>query len=379
MACLSLLFAACKKEEAAQQQVAIQAPVISKLSRGYVQAGDTLVIYGTALLQEQRTTEVFINDRPCKVLKVAADSLQVQVPLRTRSGAVTVTISYGKQFTSTNSAVLEVKPTPLVKSFWPKYAYAGETITLVMENFSTNNADNHIFLGKDPVQITGGNGIDTFQVVLPANAHTGLLSWRTYQGPLLEMSEVLPVRETSYPVTTVMGWLQQDVGFRYMDTLMWGYPTLAGSNYDYYKRGYDSAFRYLNNTDRSYTVFLPADMAYYSKDIAFTDYIDNIKDKPYSFYLAMVADIVPDKQLSLTDMHEGDIYNTAFTMQMQYYPDGSTEYRNTMQITEENGEKYVNLLGIYGEVGPRVKILREHKIGNATLIETDGELGYIAF
>ena len=153
---LPLFFAACKKDDAvATQQVAIQAPVISKLNRGYVQAGDTLVIYGAALSQNQRTTEVFINDRPCELLKATADSLQVKVPVKTRSGVVKVTISYGRQFTSVSSTVLEVKPTPLIKSFWPMYAYAGETITLVMENFSTNNADNHIFLGTDPVQITG--------------------------------------------------------------------------------------------------------------------------------------------------------------------------------------------------------------------------------
>ncbi len=377
---LSLFFIACKKDEAVTQQVSIQAPVISKLNRGYVQAGDTLVIYGAALLQNQRTTEVFINDRPCELLKATADSLQVKVPVKTRSGAVKVTISYGRQFNSVSSNILEVKPTPLIKSFWPMYAYAGETITLVMENFSINNADNHIFLGTDPVQITGGNGIDTFQVVLPASARTGQFSWRTYQGPLLYMSDTFPIRQSSYPVTTVMGWLQQDPGFRYIDTLMWGYPILGGSNFhDYYKRGYDSAVRYLNNSDRSYTVFLPADMAYYNKGISFTDYIDNIKNKPSIYYLPMVADIVPDRQLSLANMHDGDIYNTAFTMQMQYYPDGSTEYRNTMLVTEENGEKYVNLLGIYGETNPRVKILREHKIGNVTLIETDGELGYIPF
>jgi hypothetical protein len=380
MAALPLVFAACKKEEAIQQQVSITTPVVNRLNRSFAQAGDTLVVYGASLLQQQRTTEVFINDRPCTVLKSAADSLQVLVPAQTRSGHVTVTISYGKQFSSVDGPSLEVKPTPAVLGFWPRYGYAGETIALHVENFSAANADNHIFLEDVPVQITGGNGRDTLLVTLPVASATGVFSWRTYQGPLQYFKDTFLIRQTSYPVTTVGGWLQQDPAYSYMDTLYRGYPDLSGGNYELYARIYDSALNYINSPNRPYTVLLPADGAYYSKGISFQSYINKIKNAPYNYNSPMVAAILPDIQLSVADMHDGDLYNTAFTELMQWYPYfGSDDNKNKLQVTEENGQKYANLVGMYGEIGTRVKIIREHKVGNAVIIETDGDLGYIPF
>ncbi|BAV06025.1 hypothetical protein FLA_2040 [Filimonas lacunae] len=380
MAAMPLAFTACKKEETMQQQVSIITPVISKLNRSFAQAGDTLVIYGASLIQQQRLTEVFINDRPCTLLKSVADSLQVLVPAQTRSGQVTVTISYGKQFSSAEGPSLDVKPTPALLGFWPRYGYAGESITLYVENFSIANADNHIFLEGFPATITGGNGKDTLLVTLPAASSTGVFSWRTYQGPLQYSKDTFLVRQPSYPVTSVGGWLQQDPAYTYLDTLYRGYPALSGSNYDLYARIYDSALNYINSPNRTYTVFLPADGAYYSKGITLRDYITKIKNAPYSYNSPMVAAILPDIQLSLADMHEGDLYNTAFTELMQWYPYfGSDDNKNKMQVTEEDGQKYVNLVGIYGDTRPRVKVIRAHKVGNATIIETDGDLGYIPF
>lgn len=377
---LSLLFSACKKDEASAGQLLIQSPVINKLSRSFVQEGDTLVIYGSALAQDHRITEVFINDRPCQLLKSSTDSLQVKVPAKTRSGNVVVTISVGNQFNSVNGPLLEIKPTPLIRSFWPKYGYPGETIALIVENFSVNNTDNHIFLGADAVQITGGNSKDTLLVTLPANAHTAGFRWNTYDGVIQQMDTAFPVRQTSYSVSNAMSWLQADPAFTFMDTLVRGYPVLSGINYkDYYKRLYDTVLNYINNNARSYTIFLPADMGYYNSSITLNGFIEKIKNQPYNYHFGLAASIVPDMQLSLSAMQEGDLYNTAFTMLLQYYPDGSDDYKNKIQITKENGVKYANLLGIYGETSARVKIIRAHKIGNATIIETDGELGYFAF
>lgn len=379
IAALPLVFAACKKEEV-MQQTSIITPVVNKLNRTFAQAGDTLVVYGASLVQQQRVTEVFINDRPCTILKSAADSLQVLVPAQTRSGRVTVTISYGKQFSSTDGPALEVKPTPAVLGFWPRYGYAGETIALHVENFSAVDADNHIFLEGKPAQITGGNGKDTLLITLPAAAATGVFSWRTYQGPLQYFKDTFLIRQTSYPVITVGGWLQQDPAYSFLDTLYRGYPVLAGSNYEGYARIYDSALNFINSSVRPYTVLLPADGAYYSRGISMESYINKIKSTPYNYNSPMVAAILPDVQLSLADMHDGDLYNSRFTELMQWYPYfGSDDNRNKLQITEENGQKYGHLVGIYGEEGPRVKIIREHKVGNAVILETDGDLGYIPF
>jgi hypothetical protein len=372
--------AACKKNEASLQQTAIKTPVITKLNRTFVQENDTLVIYGASLVQDHLTTEVFINGRPCTILRSTADSLQVRVPGQTRSGKVEVTISTQQQVVSAEGPGIEVKGTPLVKSFWPRYGYAGDIITLVVENFSASQADNRILLDGSPAQISGGNNHDTLLVTLPVAAHTGLFSWQTYQGPVQKLDAVFLVRQTTYPVTTVSGWLQADPAFRFRDTLMRGYEQLAGSNFETYKRIYDTALNYMNSSTRTYTIFIEADHYYYNEGMSLADFINAVKSKPYNYNSPMAAAIVPDVQLSLDAMHDGDLYNTAFTELLQWYPYfGSDDNRNKIQVTEEDGVKYANLLGIYGETNPRVKILREHRIGAVTIIEIDAPLGVILF
>lgn len=52
---------------------------------------------------------------------------------------------------------------------------------------------------------------------------------------------------------------------------------------------------------------------------------------------------------------------------------------NFVKIIIENGVKYAQVWGPYDQTTPMVKIIREHQVGNATLIETDGELGVIFY
>lgn len=376
---LSLLFA-CKKDQPSADDPVIQTPVINKVSRTFVQTGDRLTIYGHALIQDGLLTEVFIGDRPGTILGKSADSIAIVIPAKVLNGRIRITISRNQQFKSADGPEIAVKPTPLIKNYWPSYAYAGDTIALYTENFSGQDSDNFFYIGNDALQIVSKKDRDTFFVKLPANANTGLLSWHTYDGPSDTFPTPFPIRHTSYAVNTVKDWLHLDAAFSYMDTLVRGYPVLAGGNYpDVHKRIYDSVLLYIAHTNRPYTIFLPASDSYLRNNISQETFLNKIKAAPYNYNSLLITAIVPGRQLQLQTLQAGDLFPTAYTMKMVYGEDYSDASGNSVSIIEQNGEKYAQLTGIYGETNPPVKILRSHQVGNATIFETEGELGIIYF
>jgi hypothetical protein len=376
---LSLLFA-CKKDQPSADSPVIQTPVINKVSRTFVQTGDRLTIYGHALIQDGLLTEVFIGDRPGVILDRSADSIAIVIPAKVLNGRIRVTISRNQQFKSADGPEVAVKPTPLLKNYWPSYAFAGDTIALYTENFSGQDSDNFFYIGNHALQIVSKKGRDTFFVKLPANAATGLFSWHTYDGPSDTLPSAFPIRQPGYAVNTVKDWLHLDPGFSYMDTLVRGYPELAGSNYaDIHKRVYDSVLLYIAHTNRQYTIFLPASDGYRRNNISQETFLNKIKATPYNYNTLLITAIVPGRQLQLQTLQAGDLFATAYTMKMAYGEGSSNEYGNSVSIVEQDGEKYAQLTGIYGETNPPVKILRSYQVGNATIFETDGELGIIYF
>ena len=376
---LIVLSTACKKEAVPGNDMAILEPVVEKLSRASVQAGEKVTVYGKNLSQGSFQTEVTISGRVADIVLKSSDSIQVLVPSKVSTGQVLVTVSLGDRFKAGYGPSIEVRPTPRIKNFWPLYAYGGDEIILKVENFSRDNADNSIVLNGEPLTITGGNGSDTILVRLPAGAETGVLHWNSFSGPVQQMDSAFRVRQPVYPVATVGEWLQKDPAFSLMDTLVRGYPQLAGSNYDLYASIYNTVLGYINEASRTYTIFLPADEAYYKNGIYLNKFIENIKNKPYAYHGPLAAAILPDIQLSIQDIHGGDEYNTLYTEQLVYYPSGDPNHILKMQVSEVGGDKYVNFLGIWGETNPPVKILREHRVGNARIIETDGDMGIIYF
>lgn len=376
---LFLSLTACKKDKDGNSDQGIMQPSIEKLSRTSAQAGEQITVYGKNLSQTTLETLVTIHGIPAEILTKTSDSLVVLVPSKVSTGKILVTVSSNDQFKVGEGPAVDIKPTPLIKGFWPFYAYAGDNITLLVENFSANAADNRITLNGEPVQITGGNGRDTLLVKLPATAETGMFSWNTFNGPVQQVDTSFFIRKTDYTVTTASQWLHVDPAFSFMDTLFRGYPSLAGPNYDYYAYIYSVALSYINDPARSYTIFLPCDEYFVKNKIRLNNYLDMVKAKPYAYNGPMISAIVPDMQLSLSAMQPGDEYKTLYTMKVVFYPIDAPDEGVKIQVSESNGNKYVNLLGLYGERNPAVRILKEHKIGNATIIETDGELGVIYF
>lgn len=371
---------ACKKDKATNEVVTINAVKVEKLSAGFVQAGEELTVYGSNLVQKDLVTEVFIAGRPSEMLRSTADSITVKVPLKVKTGKVMVTLSNGTKFSSAYGPDIVVRPTPLIKSYAPLVAYGGDTIELYTENFSEITTDNVIFIGTKQLQVVSRKGSDTLLVKLPADALTGVFSWNTYQGPVFKMEGAFPVRHASYAAGTVAQWLYQDPGFSYMDTLVRGYPVLAGGNYlSTHKTVYDTVLQYINSPDRKYTIFLPGNAAY-EKNTSKAAFLEKIKNKPYNYNSMLANTIVPDQNMRLSAMQDGDIYPTAYTMKLAFweYEVPVNDY-NFIKIVIEDGVKYAQVWGPYDQTQPRVRILREHQVGNATIIETDGEPGIVYY
>jgi hypothetical protein len=371
---------ACKKDNATNEAVVINGAKIEKVSAAFVQAGDQLTLYGSNLVQKDLLTEVFIAGRPSALLHATADSITIRVPLKVQTGKIMVTLSKGTKFSSTYGPDIVVRPTPLIKSYAPLVAYGGDTIELYTENFSDITTDNAIFIGTKKVQVISVKGKDTMLVKLPGDAVSGVFSWSTYNGPVFKTESSFPVRQTNYTATTVGQWIHQDPGFSYMDTLVRGYPELAGGNYlSTHKTVYDTALQYINAPDRKYTIFLPGNAAY-EKNTSKAAFLEKVKGKPYNYNSMLANTIVPGQNMRLSTMQDGDKQRTAYTMKLAFWDyEVPVDDYNFIKIIIEDGVKYAQVWGPYDQTQPRVKILREHQVGNATIIETDGEPGVVNY
>ncbi|SEW45648.1 IPT/TIG domain-containing protein [Chitinophaga arvensicola] len=371
---------ACKKDPAGTEGIIIDAVKIEKLSSSFAQAGEELTIYGSHLIQKDVVTEVFVTGRPSEVLHSSADSITIKVPLKVQTGKVMVTLSKGTKFSSAYGPDIVVRPTPLIKSFAPLFAYGGDTIELYTENFSEIATNNEIFIGTKKVQIVAGKGKDTILVKLPEDAASGTFAWHTYNGPLFKTAASFPVRQARYTANTVAQWLYQDPGYSYMDTLVRGYPDLAGGNYlSVHKTVYDTVLQYINSSGRKYTIFLPSNAAY-EKNTSKAAFLEKVKNRPYNYNSMLANTIVPGENMRLADMQDGDRHPTAYTMKLAFWEyEVPTDDYNFIQIIIEDGVKYAQVWGPYDQTQPRVKILREHQVGNATIIETDGEPGVVSY
>lgn len=368
---------ACKRSADPSPQAAIEAPAITRMNKTFVQGGDTLTLYGSHLKQQDSRTTVSLNGRPAEILRQAVDSLVIRIPDRTLTGRILITISAGDQFKSVYGPAVEVKPTPVVHKFYPLFAYAGDTIQLIAEHFSEDDKDNSINLNGLPAGITGRKGKDTLLVKLPANASSGVFTWSAYHGPLHKGQDTFSVRKPQYPVNTLTAWLLSDPAFTFIGIAIRDVNILAASNMATIYNTMDTLDRYVNHADRRYTIFLPTNRFYTDQGISLEQYKQNVIQRVDLVYFFLLAAVVPNEQLHIADLQDGEEYQAAFTSLNRFYPLGDESQHNRLRVFRENGEVYIGAISLYGDyvVGSKVKILREHHFGNVSLIETEGEVG----
>ncbi|WEK35654.1 MAG: hypothetical protein P0Y53_24475 [Candidatus Pseudobacter hemicellulosilyticus] len=366
----------CKKDKEQSSGLPEQPPVLSRLSQPAAQAGEKLTLYGQQLVQGGWQTEVFVNDRPSEILEKTTDSIVIRIPEKSKSGKVTVTLSSGSLYSAAEGPELNVLPTPLIKGIYPAFGTAGETMFLITENFSQEEDQNQVFLGNQLLTITGRMGKDTLEVRMPDNAVNGVLSWRTYTGPAYSMKDILKVRQTSYPVSTVKDWIREDPAFSYMDMAVNGFPDILGDAFPNYQGLYDVAMTWLSATDQPCTVFLANDMAYTGTDISKEQFRSSMLGRPFDNNYLLLAAIVPGQSLGIADLQPGEPYNSLYTMKMHWWPDG-TEDANFFTVMDMEDGRYVMINNKWGDMRQPVKMVKEHKVGNATIIELAGIPGFL--
>lgn len=355
-----------KDEPAPSRQ--IEQPVISGVNKSFVQAGDTITVYGASLQQEAVQTELALAGRPAKIIGLGKDSLRAVVPVNTYSGKLLVTVSRNNLVASAYGPELSVAPTPVVTDFSPKYAYEGDTISLIVLNFSNELANNAVWMDGKPAKVVSYNGRDTLRVIVPAGANTNAVSWRTYDGPVHKSLTAFPVRKPVYAANGIMDWLGQDPAFSYMNATF-TYPGLKN-----FVR-YDSLAPYLG-AERAATYFFPNNDAWIAQGILTTERMQSIvAGIIYNYVNFPLASILP-VSLGPEQLTAGR-HETALDENIVFpYESWRTYRKNYVQIEKIGEDWYIQALTYWGTLGTPLKIQRVHKVGNNYLYELSAPLPY---
>ena len=358
---------ACKRDEVIADAL-IETPVITKVSRTTVQAGDTIRIEGSHLRQDTLSTELSLSGRPAKIIQLSAASITAIVPENTYSGKLMVTVSRNNRFASSYGPELSVRGTPAILSFTPAYAFEGDTITLRVKNFSSLNTDNFLALDSKKMEITYNNNKDTLKVIVPQGASTASFTWSTYNGPVFTGSQYI-VRKKSYNAATLLEWLAKDPAFSLTHYALT--HTTTTTQYTY-----DTLAPFLSGVEPC-AIFISTNEGYGPEMNIYTvqDMADKIRLRPYEMPCRILASVLPG--LVPPAQLEAGTFPTRLNENIIFPYDGwRTRRTNNVQITKEGDDYYIQALTLWWTLGNKQKIRFIAQVGNSHLYEITGPLPY---
>lgn len=357
------IMASCRQDK--NEVPALPTPEITAISRETVQSGDTLELSGKNLRLSSYPTEVFISDRPARILSQSDTKLQLLVPEKVFTGNIVVHI--GPQ--TALWPEVKVIGSPKIKAANPRYVYAGDTILLTGENLGNDPSVLKVWLDGVAVNIIAVKP-DTAHIVVPAG--TGLravVSWQTYNGPKYKQDDLtVAVRPTNIVANNILDYLQKDPGMDLTGAVM-DYMSLTPAN------------KSLNDTLRQYltgqipcTMFLPNNIAMNAIGIY------QHSDAPNA---GLNFNALLNGVLKQTSVPEPDkLYPSEYTNYVYEYFDGFPDWHAFIVIREVSGERYVlSTLNTAAdqpiwEYGPQRRIIRKHQCGNSIIYEIDGPMTY---
>lgn len=363
---LLLLAAACKENETIAPLPPITLPVISSVSKTFVQAGDTIVIKGEHLLQDTLVTNLAISGRPARILKLSADSVQAIIPQGTYPGKILLTISRGNAFASVYGPELNVLPIAGISGYTPAYLFGGDTVTLFVRDFSKQDADNYISVNGKPLKLVYNNGKDTIRGVVPADATMGTLSWKTYGGQLHSADQTLYIRQKSYNAANIMEWLAQDPAFRFQYFAM-NMPEVQG------RFEYTYIAPYLNGT-KTCAIFLPEDNFFISQGITTTALYKEriVNPRQWIPTNTLLASCLPAFGGSVP-LQEGT-HETALDRVIS--TGVSPNVINKVEIIKEGDDFYIQALAYWGLMEVRLKATFLGQAGGSNIYQVGQPLPY---
>jgi hypothetical protein len=358
------MLASCRRDK--DESPALPSPEITAVSRPSVQSGDTLELTGKNLQLAGLSTEVFISDRPARILSQSENKLQLLVPEKVLTGGIVVHV--GPQ-TALWSKLLVIG-SPKITAANPRYAFAGDTILLNGENLGNDISALKVWLDGVPAKVTHVQP-DAARIVIPAgtDARTSL-SCQTYNGPKHDFGDLtVVVRPTNIVAGNILEYLQKDPG---MD--------LTGAVLDYLTL--TPAHKNLNDTLRQYLtgekpciMFLPNNITMNAMGIHQLSDAPNSGISTFNFLLNSVLKQTTEP---LTDK----LYPSEYTHYVYEYFDGFPDWHAFVVLREVKGQRYIystlntaadQSIQEYGE--PR-RIIRKHQCGNSILYEIDNMMTF---
>jgi hypothetical protein len=358
------IVSSCKRDKAEQQTIVLPAPEIAAVDRVRVQSGDTLVVTGKHLQQQGLTTEIFLAGRPLKIVKQSETQLQLVVPEKIQSGSLILHI--GKQMAE--GPGITVVGTPKVLTIFPRYAFAGDTLTITGNDLSDNVSHLKVWLGQQAVKVTYVNQ-DTAKFIVPGGTDPkAMLSWQTFGGPVYKLdSPQVRVRPVDIKANTILEYLQKDPGMDLMEELLTSMITVPTN-----KQLNDTLGTYMKG-ERPCIIFLPNSASLNKIGIYGMSDMGKINGPVITVFNSIHAQLVPMQALQ-----PGILYPSAYTNYIYNYDGGDPDLHAHITILVVNGEKYVvSTMNTAPDqtiqpTGQQRRILKEHICGNSILYETDG-------
>lgn len=356
------ILASCKRDK--DESPALPSPEITAISRQSVQPGDTLELTGKNLQLTGLSTEVFISDRPARILHQSETTLKLLVPEKVLSGNIVVHI--GPQ--TALWPELTVIGSPRITAANPRYAYAGDTITITGENFSNDKSALKVWMDGVPAEVTSVQP-DAARIIIPAG--TGMravLSCRTYNGPKQQFDGLkVAVRPANIVAGNILEYLQKDPG---MD--------LTGAVLDHLSLTMPSSGKSLHDTLRQYLTGQTPCIMFVPNNLTMNALgVNNTGDAPNAGF--MTFNIALNAVLKQTTEPVTDkLYPSEYTHYVYEYFDGFPDWHAFVVFRESEGQRYVystvntaadQPIDQFGQ--PR-RIIRKHQCGNSIIYEIDG-------
>ncbi|MGN7722444.1 IPT/TIG domain-containing protein [Chitinophaga sp. 22620] len=358
------MLASCKRDK--DETPALPVPEITAVSRQSVQSGDTLELTGKNLHLTGLSTEVFISDRPARILSQSENKLQLLVPDKVLTGGIVVHV--GPQ--TALWPKLSVIGSPKIIAVNPRYAFAGDTILLNGENLGNDISALKVWLDGVPAEVTHVQP-DAARIVIPAGTDTRTsLSCQTYNGPEQHFDDLtLTVRPTNIVAGNILEYLQKDPGMDLTGALL-DHLSLTPAN----KSLNDTLRQYLTG-EKPCIMFLPNNITMNAKGIYQPGDVANAGFMTFNIALNGVL-----KQT--TEPATDRLYPSEYTHYVYEYFDGFPDWHAFVVFREIDGQRYIySTLNTAAdqpiqEFGQPRRIIRKHQCGNSILYEIDDVMNF---
>lgn len=128
-------------------------PTITAVTPAQVGPGDTLTVTGSNFGSDAARVTVSIGGVAAQILSVSPTTILATVPAALQPGATTLQVTVAGASASATADITIVGPQPVISGFQPDTAVAGDTLTILGENFGVDIGVATVTIGDVAAQI----------------------------------------------------------------------------------------------------------------------------------------------------------------------------------------------------------------------------------